>query len=297
MRKSYIKLVLAALAAAVAVAIWGNPEITPRPYIDLVALLLLGGLLWSAGNAVIVIHHQSARIAWKTALRTVSRVGLAISAGFIFLLVVSNTPEFSSVPWARKARIVELIVPLAMAVQAALAFSPDDEPGLEILLACPRPIAWVLLERFAALFLAQAGIALAGIALTTQFINDVDLPLLLIRWLPSALLLSGIAVYVTQRTRVAAFGVITAGLIWIAGVFYGNALLPGIPSLRPFSYIQPLLWLIHPYLEPGILTTGDYWLNRFCVTALGINLFALAILMLRDEEYLLLNLRQPTNHQ
>ncbi len=296
MKNTLFTLLLIVLAGVLAVALWGSPEATPHPYITVIALLLAGGLLWFAGNAALAVRRYPVGIAWLFSLRAVGWVGLVVSAAFIVLLLISPAPEAtrSAVPWGDPARVVAFVVPLALAVQAALVFAPDDEPALEVLLACPRPVAWILIERLAALFVAQTGIALAGMALTIQLAGSADILALLMRWLPPALLLGGVAVYTTQRTRVSAFGIVVAGLIWFGALFFGSALLPGVPTMRPFNHLQPLLWVVHPYLEAGILPTGDYWLNRFCVMALGINLIALAALLLRDEERLLLSLRQTT---
>jgi hypothetical protein len=119
-----------------------------------------------------------------------------------------------------------------------------------------------------------------------------------VRWLPPALMLTGIAVYVTQRARVAALGVISAGLIWFGTVFLGDALLPGMPTIAPLDIIQPFLWVVHPFLEPGMLPDGDYALNRFSITLLGLYLILSVLARLEDEEYTLLGSRKPsTNHE
>ena len=296
MKNTLSILLLIVVAGAIAVAVWGSPEVAARPYITVITLLLLGGLLWFAGNAALTVRRYPVGIAWMFSLRAVGWVGLTVSAAFIVLLLISPPPEATrtTVPWGDPEHAVAFVVPLAMAVQAALAFVSDDEPALEVLLACPRPIAWILIERLTALFVMQTGIALAGMALTLQFAGSMDILALFMRWLPPALLLSGIAVYATQRTRVSAFGVIVAGSVWCGALFFGNVLLPGVPTIQPLNHVQPLLWVLHPYLEAGIMPASDYWLNRFCVMALGINLIALAALLLRDEERLLLNLRQTT---
>ena len=40
-----------------------------------------------------------------------------------------------------------------VALQAAAAFSPEDEPALEMTLAAPRPISWLIVERLTAIAL------------------------------------------------------------------------------------------------------------------------------------------------
>jgi hypothetical protein len=249
--------------------------------------LLAGVSLWAVGSSALAFRRNPRRIAWRPALRTVGWIGAAVTAGVLLLLILPDDTQVMF-PWATRARLVEAIVPLAMGIQAALLFSPDDEPALEVLLACPRQISWLLLERLAALALAETGIALLGIALTLALKPDQDVGLALVRWIPPAVFLSGIGVYVTLRSRVASFGLICAGLIWFACIFFGAALLPGQPTFWPLSLIQPFLWPLHAYLQPGDLTAGDYLLNRLFITAAGLSLIALAAYQLRDEERVLL---------
>jgi hypothetical protein len=181
-----------------------------------------------------------------------------------------------------------------MAVQAALIFSPDDEPALEVLLACPRSPAWLLLERMGALLVVYGALALltAGIALILH--PQQPAVLALTRWLPAALLLSGLAAAVTLRSRTGVFGAAAAGLIWFIFGFFGAAFMPGAPLLWPLSLIQPFVWPINPYFTPQMApTSGDYILNRIIAAALGLVLLLLCGRWLRNEEQMLLGGRKP----
>jgi hypothetical protein len=213
---------------------------------------------------------------------------IAATALGILSMMLTATNGTSLLPWSDKARVVESIVPLAIALQAALLLSPDDEPALEVLLACQRPMTWVLLERLAAVFIAQSGLALVGVALSLLISDQQDIAAALIRWLPPAIFLSAVGIYTTLRSRVAAFGVVVTGITWFAFIFFGIFFLPEQPVFRPLNYLQPFLWPFSPYLQPGDLTLGDYWLNRLCVSAAGIALLMLAAYQLRDEEQVLL---------
>lgn len=261
-----------------------------RP-VALIALLLIGGVaLWGVGSGLAAVRRQPGQIAWKAARRSIGWIPVIISSiAIVTFILPEQTP--GSMPWSEPARVVETLIPLAIGIQAALMFSPDDEPALEVLLACPRKISWVLLERLAVVLIAQAGIALVGVALTLALSNSEDVALTLLRWIPPALFLSGIAVYATLKSRVTAFGVVVAGLCWFAFSIFGETLLPGQPTLWPLNYVLPFLWPFNPYLQPDSLTMTDYWLNRALVTAAGIGLLMLGIHQLRDEEYVLLGAR------
>ena len=119
---------------------------------------------------------------------------------------------------------------------------------------------------------------------------QVPMGVALLRWIPPALMLSGIATYTTIRSRLALFGVAVTLLVWFMLVAMGNALIPGRPTPYPMNYIQPWLWPFQPYLKPGSLSAPDYVLNRVTVAAFGLCLIALAARQLRDEESVLLGL-------
>ncbi len=266
----------------------GSDRIRP---VALIALILIGGVaLWIIGTGAAAIRRQPGQIAWRAARRSMGWIPVIVTGlAVVAFLLPEQTP--GAMPWSERVRVIETLIPLAIGIQAALLFSPDDEPALEVLLACPRKISWVLLERLAVVLIAQTGIALVGIALTLALVNDADVSLTLVRWIPPALFLSGVAVYATLKSRVMAFGMVIAGLTWFAFSIFGEALLPGQPTLWPLNYVLPFLWPIHPYLQPDSLTIGDYWLNRAFVTVVGIGLLILGIYQLRDEEYVLLGAR------
>jgi hypothetical protein len=111
-----------------------------------------------------------------------------------------------------------------------------------------------------------------------------DAGVTLLRWIPPMLLLTGIGLYATIRSRVGVFGVGVTLLVWFALLAMGDALLPGRLYPFPFNYIQPWLWPFYPYLKPDSMSAGDYLINRLGVAALGINLITLSALQLRNAE-------------
>jgi hypothetical protein len=192
---------------------------------------------------------------------------------------------------ATSARFIELVVPLIVGVQAAFLFSPDDEPGIEVLMACPRPVSWLLLERLLVLMVLQSAVALTGVAFMSAIGAEGDVWLALVRWFAPSLFLGGLGTYVTIRSRQPAFGACVAGLLWFVFAFLGEALLPYAQTFYPLSLLQPFLWSFHAYLQPGDVSIGDYWLNRALLVALGVVFILLAVRLLRDEERILTGIR------
>jgi hypothetical protein len=201
----------------------------------------------------------------------------AALAGAVVALGLVLGRDGSSLMFARD-HLVEALVPLAAAMQAAFLFSPDDEPGLEVLLACPRPLPWTVLERLAVLLAWQGAAALAGSLAASALLGT---PVLegVARWLPPLLVLTGIALAVTLSTRQPLFSVALTLLLWFGMISNSG---PGGGLLARWPY----LWPLHVYLDS---THGYYWLNRAAQTLLGLNLVVLAAAyLLRDEERVLL---------
>jgi hypothetical protein len=70
--------------------------------------------------------------------------------------------------------------------------------------------------------------------------------------------------------------------------FFNQAFLPGQPMVYPLNLLQPWLWPVHPYLQPGELTAADYLTNRVFVFMLGLAMIGLALHYVQDTERLLL---------
>lgn len=243
--------------------------------LGLLAAVFVGRVVWSlARNPRQIAWANSARLlGWLPVVLSAAGLGLALAAG--------------GLGEAHTLRLVEIVVGLAMALSAVFVFSPTDDPPLEILLACPRPAWWILVERLLIIFAAQSVIALGGAVATLLITSDHDVLLALTRWISPALMLTGIAAYTTVRSRVTVFGAALVLLIWFTLVMMGDALLPDTPVVYPFNYIKPWLWPFQPYLKPESLTMTDYALNRIVVAASGICLLALTVYLLRDEEQVL----------
>ncbi len=257
-----------------------------RPVVH-AALLVTGALAF--GLLVYGLRGLGAalRLTWRHSLRLSGWLPPVLTALVVGVVLLLPGSERGMEPFA-KARLIETVIPLALAIQACFLLTPDDEPVLELLLTCPRPASLLLLERLLVVALAQMLIGLIGALAVVALGVEDNLPLALLRWIPPALLLTGLALNAAIRSRRAAFGVMAVGLIWFVVSFFHQAFLPGVPTFTPLNYLQPWLWPVHLYLQPGELPAGDYLSNRLMVLALGINLIALAVYYLRDSERLLL---------
>jgi hypothetical protein len=211
---------------------------------------------------------------------------MAFSALSLGLILIAPQADHSLEP-LQQSRLIETIVPLALAVQAALLFAPDDEGPLELLLASPQPVPWLLLDRLFVVAAGQAMIAITG-SLAVVAIGGGDLGLALLRWIPPAALLTGLALNATLRSRKSIFGVLSVAVIWFALSLFGDAFLPGRYVFWPLDFFQPILWPLHIFLQPDDLLERDYLINRLFVLVLGLHLIALALAYARDGERLLL---------
>jgi hypothetical protein len=82
---------------------------------------------------------------------------------------------------------------------------------------------------------------------------------------------------------------VIVGLAWFAFNIAGDMFLPGRSFVFPLNYVQPFLWILHPFLAPDALMPADFWLNRVVVMGIGVGLIMLTLWNLRDEEKVLLN--------
>lgn len=243
-----------------------------RPLITLVSLVLVSVLAWSAWRGAQNFRRQPRAWSWRISLRLLGWWPVAASAMFVGLAVAFPTQDATPLS---VSRLVETVVPLLAAVQAAFLFSPEDEPGLEVTLACRRPLAWTMLERLVWLFVLQGSVALIGSAVAVgltgeNFVGAVA------RWLAPLLVLVGIALCLTLMTRQPMMSI---GLIVI---LWSGLMLASEQLIKPW----PFLWPIGLYLQPD---QPDYWPNRIFLILIGLWLIRLAVTyFIRDEERVLL---------
>jgi pimeloyl-ACP methyl ester carboxylesterase len=254
--------------------------------------------IWAVASLIMALRGaQGARfgMAWRASFRTVGWIALAASGLLIALMTFTDARQAFN---ATHVTMVQLIIPLIVGIQAALLFSPDDEPGLEVTLACPRPIGWTVIERLAVVLLTQSAVALIGTLLSLAYAPEQNALEAFARWLPPMLFFSGLGMFVTIRTRNSTFGAVIVGLGWFAFNIAGDMFLPGQPFMFPLNYVQPFLWMTHPFLAPDALMSADFWLNRVIVMGVGVMFILLTLWNLRDEETVLLNAaRKATRKQ
>lgn len=178
-----------------------------------------------------------------------------------------------------RTRIVELVVPLAAAFHAALILAPDDEPGLEVQLACPRPAPWLLLERL--------GLVLGGYGLLGLVVMTVGGGILM-SWLPPMLALTSMAAYITLSSRTPAFSMAMVAVIGVVTNLFREALVPGAPIMDALAWLQPYMWVIHPYLPADSMAWYDYRANRAVIMLVGALLGLLAARFTRSGDRMLL---------
>lgn len=238
-------------------------------------------------------------IAWRVSLRRTGwLVPVLSAAALVVYLVVAGIEGSADIEMA-----VEIIMPLAVAVQSTRLLTPNDEPPLEVLLSCPRPAPWLLLERLAVALAVQGGIGLAGMAACMAVAGETAVLPALARWLPPALFFGGTAAVLTIRTREPALGLLVTAFSWGGTLLGRSLLLPaellGFHFPRPLDLLQPVLWLVHPYLQPGMLPPADYVVNRIVLAGLGCLFFALAAVSLGDAEWMVLGVRarRPSFHR
>lgn len=258
-----------------------------RPFAWASALLLGGVAVWGTGMFGRAVARQRWGIAWRMSFRLMGWFGIVGAIAGILFLVLGRNDAQNPFPFANAARAVETVIPLVIGLQAALAFSPDDEPGVEVLLACPRPVAWLLLERLGLILLVFSGVAVISTVMTLSASEDANLAIALARWAAPSLFFAGVAAYITIRARQTAFSVAMVAVVWFIFSFMGDMLLPGLPTFWPLSLVQPFLWPFHAFLQPGTLSISDYWINRVVVGAFGVGLILLAVYQLRNEERVL----------
>jgi pimeloyl-ACP methyl ester carboxylesterase len=247
------------------------------------------------------------KIAWRVALRRVGWrpvvVGAVLSGALYLLMPVIDLTYFYE---RSLAQAIAIIGPIVMSIQTPFLVAPGDEPGLEMVLACPRRFHWLAIERVAIALAGHSLVAIVTIAIGAWALGEQHIPVGLVfpGWIASVLFLSGLAAFVSVRTRRATMGVLIALLAWfvfglVGSDLFDEALLPATPlgfSLvwpRPFDLIQPLVWMAHPFLRPDSLTIPDFVLNRVIVGALGLGLMARAAGLLADTERVLLGRSRP----
>lgn len=264
-------------------------EDVSRPWARVGIALLSGWLIMTtAYSGYTLFRSQPAGQVWRQFTWRASRRALGwwpiIISGLILALTFINYDDRSSLTSDmagafHTSTIVATLIPLTAGIQAALLFSPEDEPALEVQLAAPRPLIWAILERLAWTVFWQGGIGLGGMFIARSLTGtDEALWISLMRWIVPMIALIGVGLFITLMSRQPAFGVAMTGILWFALLVFGQGLV-----LR-----WPFLWPIHLYLTPDTLSLADYGLNRVTVALIGLGFLLMGLRQVRDEERVLL---------
>jgi pimeloyl-ACP methyl ester carboxylesterase len=247
-----------------------------RPWANGGVLILGTVALWFTGYTGVIVARRRGHVAWKASLEMIGWKIVAASAAVVGLgiLLDQTIIAFEEFPYLNTDNIVMTVVSLFFGAHAAFLFSPDDEPALEILLALPRRIGWILVERFASLWLLLGAVGLVGAVVVVGLTDDYDLVVALSRWAVPALVLSSLAVYITISSREAILSIMLTSVLWGVMLFLGDTMVGR----------WPLLWPIQLFLSPE---HSDFALNRLFLTALSLNLLVYAVYQLHDEERVL----------
>jgi pimeloyl-ACP methyl ester carboxylesterase len=242
-----------------------------RPVVTVTSLLLLGVLAWSAWRGVEATRRRPYGWAWRISRTLAGWWPVAASAASVALALFLQPRGVSPL---LPERVIETIVPLLAGVQAAFLFSPEEEPGLEVMLACPRPITWTIVERLLWLLALQGGVALIGsVVLGTQ--DGESAGVVIARWLAPLLFFTGLGLCLTIMSRQIIFSVGLTVLLW-CGLMLASEYI---------TQAWPWLWPLSVYAQPEL---ADFWLNRLWVMLCGLALMRLAAVdLVRDPERVL----------
>lgn len=264
-----------------------------RPPIRIAAILLSGIAFWGIINALrhYTTHHRW--IVWRVPFKHLN--WRALMGTFAFLILLMIKPEWVGFPISEDSLLMlQALIPLIIALQTAAIFAPDDEPALEIQLAAPRPISWLICERLVMVFLVYGVLTtIIGVGAIILQNQDTNILMMTLRWLPPALFLAGFGLLMTMQTRLVAFGIIFMAFVWTLFGLFGDMLLQGGAYPFPLNAIQPFLWVFNIFAMPDTFALeSDFWLNRVMLSSTGIVLMMGAVWQVRDEESVLLNLSQ-----
>ncbi len=250
-----------------------------KPSVWIATIVLVGVTAFSGWQAALTINRYRRQFTWKVSLRSMSWILYVVNAVFIVLglLTSISPPDRGPLAGIMTVSVVEVVVSIVVGIHAAILFSPEDEPLLELKLSYPRPFIWLILERVGIVLLIHSTIALIGTLWTQLILKDANFMMLLLRWLVPMLFMAGVALRVTLTTRQIVFGAMTVTFLWIGIGYFGNFVLNQ----------YPFLWPLHTFLEPERLAHSDYLLNRLMVALLGITLIISAVYKLRNDEFVM----------
>ncbi len=193
---------------------------------------------------------------------------------FLALMAQARDPVAMSIGFSAVAGVGSLVA----GVQAALMFAPADEPALELLLASPRPAAYLLLERLIIVVGLNTLVAVLGAVFFTRLFPTDTFVDQLVRWFAPMIAMTGLGMWISIITRRSNYGMLIVILFSGAMLFGGAYVLIELFELG---------WLIVMYPPLDVLTPDHYLINRVFLTAFGLVLIALTFWHIREPEHLI----------
>ena len=185
-----------------------------RPPLRVAAVILSAVSLWGVIRIFVAYARNPDWVLWRTVAKQLNWRMVGISALAMTTLIIK--PDLLGFHVATDGiQIIQAIVPLVIALQMAAIFAPDDEPALEIQLAAPRPLSWLIVERLVMVLIVY-GVVAGALSIGVLLFQDTNSNffMAIVRWLPSALFLGGFGLLMTMQTRLVAFGVIFMSFVW-----------------------------------------------------------------------------------
>lgn len=253
-----------------------RPETTRWPTLILSGLLAV--MVIGYGGAAGKVVWKQRTFSWGMSARLAGWVPAVVSGVVVAILFISTKSENSLMQPLQVSRAIETIIPLVAAMHAALLFSPNDEPALEIALAAPRRMAWTLLERWGVLILQQTVIGTVATLIGMQLSGEA-FDVAFMRWFAPICFLAGVALCVTLTTRQPIFSAGLMLLVCFGLAWAGDGMLANYPYLWPLqAFLQPEHYL--------------FWLNRLFLVLAGLGATIVAARIVNDSERMLLGKSQ-----
>ncbi len=240
------------------------------PFVQVgVGLLAVAAVLAVCGHGWKFFQHRFS-IAWKMAYRCAgwgAPLLTVVLLGGLYLVKMTRLRDFEASPLT----LLTFALAMGAGVQAAQLFSPQEEPALELQLAAPRPVSWLVLERWGFVVGQQL---VCGLLFTLGITVIGGATIEIGHWLASLLFFAGLGVAVSALTRRTAMGVLVVVLVGFLFQAAGDGLVKRIP----------VLWAVHPFLSS---TAYYYEFNRWFLALLGIALVWVVTGWRQNDEQLL----------
>jgi pimeloyl-ACP methyl ester carboxylesterase len=239
-----------------------------------VAIMAVITVLWLA--RLHPYFHRRWTLGWRMSRHFVGswyrNIGLI---GLVIIAYALTLPYWEQIPL--HLRVLEIIFPFLFGLQTALIFPPDDEPALEVMLVCPRPVMFVVIERLLTLIIVQGSVISAMTLLSLTMPLAEALPLALARWLIPSFFIGSLALYISIVARRATFGLLLTVVICMVSIVGGDYVVGG----------YPFLWFLHLYLQPADVIPPIYFLNRLVLLLAAGLIFVRTLHLLANDEHLL----------